>query len=517
MELIKDYICLNNVMPNETRRNVFEYDCIVPDNMPDVVKILAIEGTSFVDNVRVENTFVVTDFTISYNILYMSDNEENPIKSFNVTTSHSYTGDISVLTRDILLHGTTTVENIEHTLINSRKLSLRTTVRVDIKITNNLEQGIATDISGVEGIQTLNHIATISTCTENIVSQCDISDNLELPGVKQPFDKLLRSDPSIGDISYNITGDKMQIRGNLTVCTLYIAEGSSQLQIIENQVPFTHMVDVQMREENQSRHIDYSIKNFNIDIIEDSDGVRRILNVNSSVVFNIKTYSSEEITILEDAYSVSCDLSVSKETIQTAGIIEELTGVFVLKDAINKDEDLPGIKEIVNVTCKTGTIEANCQDGAVSIQGFVICNVLYLTNDIDMPVASFSAKIPFDQLVEHRMATSDMQANVNIDVNHVSFGIISDSEIELRISLTARGVITSTVEIDIVTDCTQASTEDDIPCENYAPILLYIVQSGDSIWKIAKKYKTDPELLKKINRLPEPYIIYPGQKLLISK
>lgn len=519
MELIKDYIRLNSVMPTVTLRNVFEFDCIVPDNMPDVARILAVEGTTFVDNVRMDNTFVVTDFIINYNVLYMSDNDESPVKAFNTIANHSLTGDIPTATRDILLRAVSTVENVEFTLINSRKLSIRASVRIDVKITNNVEQGIATDIAQVPGIQILTNQENISICTENITSDCNISSNLELPGVKQPFAKLLRSDPRVGDINYTVTGDKMQIRGNLSICTLYIADGGSKpLQIIENQIPFTHIVDVEVRDESQCRTVDYAIKSFNIDIIEDNDGVRRVLNVNSTVVFNIKSYTTEQINILEDAYALEADLQVTKEEVSAAGNIEELTSTFVLKDVAGKDDTLPGIKEIVNVTCNPGIVESTCQDGAVLITGFVFCNVLYLTDDPEMPVATFNVKIPFEQLFEHRNSNSQMQANVNIDINHISFGIISDNEIELRISITARGIIATSISFNIVTDCVEVSDyegENSVIC--CAPILLYIVQPGDSIWKIAKKYRTDPELLKKINRLPEPYIIYPGQKLLISK
>jgi spore coat assembly protein SafA len=44
-----------------------------------------------------------------------------------------------------------------------------------------------------------------------------------------------------------------------------------------------------------------------------------------------------------------------------------------------------------------------------------------------------------------------------------------------------------------------------------------VVQKGDSLWKIAKKYRTTVDNIAAVNELENPDLIYPGQKLLIIK
>jgi len=46
-------------------------------------------------------------------------------------------------------------------------------------------------------------------------------------------------------------------------------------------------------------------------------------------------------------------------------------------------------------------------------------------------------------------------------------------------------------------------------------IILYIARSGDTIWKVAKKYRTTIDELKKINEIEFGKEIKPGTKLLI--
>jgi len=46
-------------------------------------------------------------------------------------------------------------------------------------------------------------------------------------------------------------------------------------------------------------------------------------------------------------------------------------------------------------------------------------------------------------------------------------------------------------------------------------IILYIARAGDTIWKIAKKYRTTIDELKKMNDLELGKEIKPGTKLLV--
>ena len=50
-----------------------------------------------------------------------------------------------------------------------------------------------------------------------------------------------------------------------------------------------------------------------------------------------------------------------------------------------------------------------------------------------------------------------------------------------------------------------------------AGAVIYMVQKGDSLWKIAKKYRTTVADIVAVNEIENPELIYPGQKLLIIR
>lgn len=45
----------------------------------------------------------------------------------------------------------------------------------------------------------------------------------------------------------------------------------------------------------------------------------------------------------------------------------------------------------------------------------------------------------------------------------------------------------------------------------------YVIEKGDSLYKIARKYNINPELLSSMNGIDEDDYIYPGQEILIPK
>ena len=123
--------------------------------------------------------------------------------------------------------------------------------------------------------------------------------------------------------------------------------------------------------------------------------------------------------------------------------------------------------------------------------------------------------MPFSHIFDCDECTDNLSFFVNASVNHISFNILSTSETELRISVVFKGSTIKLCEFSNICDITQPDNPFIESDGDKPAILLYVVQPGDSLWKIAKKYNAPLELLKEINQLKNPDLIYPGQKLLI--
>ena len=51
LELIKDYVRISNNCLLEDKTDVYEFDCIIPDTLPDMQKVLAVDAHAESDSV----------------------------------------------------------------------------------------------------------------------------------------------------------------------------------------------------------------------------------------------------------------------------------------------------------------------------------------------------------------------------------------------------------------------------------------------------------------------------------
>ena len=76
LDLIKDYVRINNLSLAESQSSVYEFDCIIPDVMPDMLKILAVDTYAETSSVDKTSDGANILFKINYKILYLSDSDK---------------------------------------------------------------------------------------------------------------------------------------------------------------------------------------------------------------------------------------------------------------------------------------------------------------------------------------------------------------------------------------------------------------------------------------------------------
>ena len=62
----------------------------------------------------------------------------------------------------------------------------------------------------------------------------------------------------------------------------------------------------------------------------------------------------------------------------------------------------------------------------------------------------------------------------------------------------------------------EVDMEESKDCNTYS-MVIYFVKPGDTLWKIAKKFKSTVEDIARVNEIEDINKIYPGQQLYIPK
>lgn len=516
-ELIKNYVKTSRLLSAEVLRSVFDSDYTIPEVMPEIKQVLTVDANAFVEKTSVDGDRVSAEVLIEYTVLYMPDGEEASVKSVSFKNSQTFLINAPGIEEEFRAVVKCCVEQAEILSASGRKLSVRCVVKCSSHIENISELAVPCDVSGIDDIQTHEDICPMNVTVENLTDVLDLNERITLPVGKDPIYRIIKSNASISDVTYAVASNELTVKGIMNVTTLYAADGvTKDLQVMENEVPFTEVIFVENDNDSLDWSLDYSLVSFCIDSDDDADGEKRVLCITASIKFDVTSSENVPVKIMTDAYSLSCAFDLTRKNFDVYTKCGDLLSQFVLKNATCVPDGLPDITEIVSLDGQIGQSEVKAEDGGATIEGVVVCNILYLTKDPENPIASFTEQIPFTQRIDRRDITPDTVINLNINVNHTSYSLLSPTETELRIALSAQGEALKTQSINMITDVGTVS-ELDVNTANRASILIYVVQPGDTMWKIAKRYNAPIEILKSINDIENADLIMPGQKLLIPR
>jgi LysM repeat protein len=101
-------------------------------------------------------------------------------------------------------------------------------------------------------------------------------------------------------------------------------------------------------------------------------------------------------------------------------------------------------------------------------------------------------------------------------IDNISFSLMNSTMIELRVVLSAMSEVWKQAEKKVVTSIQEVEGISLDPSRIPA-VTIYIVQKGDSLWSIAKRYNTTVDSLAKMNNIENPSKIQPGMQIMILK
>ena len=99
---------LNKSKIEEKEEKWIEQDIIVPDNMPDAIKIINITATPYINDIEVNSGRVKIVGKMNYSVIYRANDEEMNIRGLNI--SYPYTINLEK----------NNIKNKEDIIINSR-------------------------------------------------------------------------------------------------------------------------------------------------------------------------------------------------------------------------------------------------------------------------------------------------------------------------------------------------------------------------------------------------------------
>lgn len=506
MELMKESVVMYETLYADKTQVYVEGDLIVPDVKPDILKILQVDAVSTVTSKEVTDGRLTVSGKVHLTILYIPEQENACMQSIPAVFDFSERIERPGITDSALVSVDTDVERVEFNLIHSRKLSVKSAVGLDCRITCEKETELVTDIDGdaacMRDALTLNHVLLANE------EEFMIQERVEVPAGKPSIGEILKADVKICDKEIKPITGKLVAKGTVNLCILYTSD-TGEISFMGADIPFTEVFDAENLQEDMDCNLDFEIREFRHEVAEDNDGDLRMLHFELLAAAKINASETRTTEIISDFFCPGCDTELICEDFEFEQTAAHVRTQNVLREVIAVDNKLPQIAGVYNVVTKTVINKVVPESGKITVEGRVEAYVLYLTDNAQSPVYSMKKDIPFSYMLDAPTVRPGMQCRMQADAAQLSYSLNAAGEVELRCMLVLLAEASERKTVHLITDCTVT------PRTQKNGIVIYFIQNGDTLWDIAKHYCVSVDDILEFNGLDADDRLRAGTKLII--
>lgn len=514
MRLITQRVHMNKCNCHDVRQITLDRDYNVPDARPDALSIMKEQGTVQIEEVRLVDGRASIKGTLEFQILYAVDGDM-PVSEMQGSVPFEEMIPLPCAERDDELTVNAAIDDLRSELINSRKLGLKAVITLEVSADTVSDGEGAVDIEDGDHILCRKKTLDISRLVFTGKDTLRVRDEWKLPGTKDAVGQILYSEFCLGEINTRMNENELQVDGQARLFLIYLSDGEEpEMNFYENTIPIEGTVECNGCDSGMIAQVITGIHNRDVEIKEDEDGESRILDVELVLNFVIKVYGQDQLELLTDFYSTKEKCLPLYEDSYFENLIVQNKSRTRISGKISAEEGRVPL-QIWNVSGELRIDRKIQQENGVQVEGVVDVSVLYLTEDTRVPLVSVKGSLPFSQFVVADGLDEDSNVWIRGTLEQISGSVTGDKEIEIKAVGAIDLIAFEKIEEPIIADF--SSEEIDWKTRSREPgIIGYVVQAGEELWDIAKRFFTTTEAIMSINQM-ESDVLKEGDILLILK
>lgn len=500
---------LNKCAINENISSWIEQDIIVPDSKPDAIKVVNVTVTPYVNTFDVMEGKIKLSGKINYFIIYRVSDDKFGTRGLYV--SYPYTEVISVEniknSMDVVIEPF--CKNVIFSLPNERKISVKSEICFKVNAKEKININVIKDFEYENPIESKMCNKVFQNIIQNKSSIIASKEDIMLPKEAEDFFELLKVETKIVDTDYKDSYNKIMVKGDILAKIIYLAEGTNEnVKKTTLTIPFSAMVELDNISERSKFDIKYIMQDFNIKLNADITSTKT-MSAEYQIDVEVTMYEEDEIEYIDDFYSQTKNLQYEEKTAEVVSKNIVFTKNIDIKENISNI--LPANTVVLDYTLDTNYIVPRITNNMIELEGNAKISLLIQnleSNEIETNT--------IDVLINQKYDVSDVNENSNIfiDILGENLNVVQNgTDIEVTLTLDVNTNIEDISQMSIIDKIEDMSLD----ISDLDSINLYIVKPGDSLWKIAKKYKTSIEKIVKINNIENPDEIDVGQKILVIR
>ena len=173
----RETLSVNKVICEKKEMINIQGDMIVPDSKPDILNTINTTGSACIYKKEVMDGKIRIDGNILTYIMYLADSSGDNIRGLNTGLDFSETINIPELQTGMNVDVTPTIKLIECKVINGRKIGIKVSLEITMKIYSREDIEIITDLND-ENIQVLRQITKINSLLGSGETKAFVKENI---------------------------------------------------------------------------------------------------------------------------------------------------------------------------------------------------------------------------------------------------------------------------------------------------------------------------------------------------
>lgn len=501
IETTKEQIVLNQIIGVKKETRTVETDIIVNDVKPDVLNVISTSGVVNIYKKEVMDGKVRIDGGINTYVIYLADDEKGNTRSLNNSLDFTQMIDIDNCREGMLLDENINIINFETKIINGRKINVKANIEIETKVYSNSNIEVITGINETSNIQMLNKEQQITTLLGMGTNRIYAKDTVAI-NMTDNISEIMRVETNIIQEETKISYNKVLSKANAEIEIMYITE-DNRINTVNAKIPVMGVVDIQNINDSCSCNVKNTLQNL---VIKPNSAEQHSIYIEAEVELSCIAYETKNINIIEDLYSLMADVETTNDKIQIITQRHSVQDEYMIKENI-RVPDLTG--NIYNVSATPVITKYEVMTNKVAYVGETRVEILFNQNN---SMNSRTLQIPFTYEIDSDNITENGIVQTQI-VPRQSDAVVKDGMIEIALKVGFNLQVETSEKIEIIRDI---NVQENNSTDNYS-MTIYFVKPTDTLWKIAKKFKSTVEDIAKINEIEDVNKINIGEQLYIPK
>ena len=501
LELEKQNLRRNRLKSQTGTQVTLDDDFIVPDTMSDMAEVILDSGIIQLEPVKVQRERITVRGKLDFHVLYRK--EEGGLQALGGSIPFEEAINVPDLDEKDYVSVSWQLEDLNTEMIHSRKLGIKAIVTLEAKAESLYDTEAAVDVRGEDDeihLQVRRERIPAAAIALRRKDTYRLKQDITLPGSKPVIERMLWTEMKLAGCQAKPLDGQIHLEGTLMVFALYEGGESGMVQWVEESIPFSGEVEMQGAAADMIPIIGLKLIHRDLEERPDYDGEMRELSVDAVIELDVRLYEEQELELLQDLYATNREIVLDTGEAVFDQILTRNFGKCRVAEKVEMETD-PRVLQICHSSGSVKLDGVEVRENELAVDGVLEVKLLYLTDEDARPVQAATRLVPFHDEAETPGITEDSIWYLEPGLEQLTAVMAGGGQAELRGVITLDLFVLQPETRQIILQA-QVHPVDTEKMKAMPGIVGYLVQPGDSLWDVAKRFHTTEKSILEANELP---------------